>query len=491
MPDDRIKRLMAVFEKPKNQNPQKKTIVPPKTVAPSIKNRISKFENHLTEAQCGIAQSHIKGIEKTMNEVDCFLFVRPTELDSTRLIKNGFATKSMDIHDKSSNWGPMAGCVPCDPIFSKKEKGNQPNANPNYHGHGDAAPVHLSIPEKLRTELEQAGKMKPVSRELKTILNVPHHYYYYEARGPVKNMARKFCLRSKDKNQWEVFWMNNEELIKLVVWGYNGVPVTGDYDLYMVCPHLSWWKLQMHVLNVEDTHGKSAATLFNTWLLKRMNNACNRTDKPVFHHGAESQNYGFTQSLDRKLAMFTPAGTSRMVDREDLAAILADVEWANYLVIWNKRYEEEDPRLSGQAAPVPEASTPEEVSAWEREAAPISEFNKQLKSYLKHRTSEPRALSKHDFGGKFKGYEQVNLKIHTFQRELEKKLVAVTRGGGGSALEDLDRWFEQNIPILETLSKEVGEASFDKGRGEHEFILKPMVKPDEGSNLYNKGNPIK
>ena len=39
-----------------------------------------------------------------------------------------------------------------------------------------------------------------------------------------------------------------------------------------------------------------------------------RADNHVFHHGAESQNYGFTQAIDDNVAMFTPCGTSEMVN---------------------------------------------------------------------------------------------------------------------------------------------------------------------------------
>ena len=37
-----------------------------------------------------------------------------------------------------------------------------------------------------------------------------------------------------------------------------------------------------------------------------------------------------------------------MVDRDDMPAILADLQSAAYLVYWNKRYGESDPKLSGQ-----------------------------------------------------------------------------------------------------------------------------------------------
>jgi enamine deaminase RidA (YjgF/YER057c/UK114 family) len=55
-----------------------------------------------------------------------------------RLIDAGFATKSMDIHDKSSDWGLTSGLVPIDQAFSKALKG-QPNEHLHPHAHGTHA----------------------------------------------------------------------------------------------------------------------------------------------------------------------------------------------------------------------------------------------------------------------------------------------------------------------------------------------------------------
>jgi hypothetical protein len=99
---------------------------------------------------------------------------------------------------------------------------------------------------------------------------------------------------------------------------------------------------------MEDSHGKSTASQFTKNLADEMNAACKRkapTTNQVFNHGAEAQNYAFTQALDPRLAMFTPAGTSRMVNVFDMPKILADLQNMGYLVIYNKRYEELDPRL--------------------------------------------------------------------------------------------------------------------------------------------------
>lgn len=300
----------------------------------------------VTNVEAGITQKHIGDIERTCREVNTFLFIRPSTRETMELIGQGYATKSMDIHDKSSNWGPMSGFVPCDPAFSKALTGS-PNEHPHYHEHGDAKPVHLALTDKLAT---------PGSNP--KLEYVPGRQQAADARfvrasgGGEGNKGTIFKLK-KAADKWEVFWLHGETEVKLFVWGYttgDGVtPVTGDYDLWMVAPHISRWSQHTQVMGIKDSHGESGATMFITWLLEKLNAACGRSDNHVFHHGAESQNYGFTQAIDPNLAMFTPAGSSEMVNIAELPAILADVQTAGYLVYWNKRYGESDPCLMGSA----------------------------------------------------------------------------------------------------------------------------------------------
>lgn len=321
----------------------------------------------ISEIDCGMTKEHIKAVQEQMILENTFLFVRPTEYDSTVLIKAGFATKSMDIHDKSSNWGPMAGMVPCDPAFSKKLIGT-PNNKPEYNKHEEAYPIQLKLPRALfldflRRKIDEVNgyqlmKDGSVIKGKKTSLQVK----FCKAKGGHKNGNKStlFCLKAIGA-EWEVFWVKwssskpkNKigKLVPIIVWAYEikgeKKPVTGDYDLWMVAPF--WNKLKSHcIINIEsDIHGKSAATEYITKLISRMNKACKRSDNEVFRHGAESQNYGFTQSLDKRIAMFTPSGKAFPVSIQVMPKILSEIQNAGYLVYWNKRYGEIDPKLSGK-----------------------------------------------------------------------------------------------------------------------------------------------
>lgn len=300
----------------------------------------------VSNVAAGITTRHIADIERTCRQTNTFLFVRPSTAETMQLIDQGYATKSMDIHDKSSNWGPMSGFVPCDPAFSKTVSGT-PNDRPGYHAHGDAKPVHLRLTEALATPGSNPKLIAAPERQATADTR------FVRAAGVTAGTKATVFKLLKRGGEWEVYWLKGDTEVPLYVWGYEtstGVKaVTGDYDLWMVAPHIKRWSQHTEIMGIKDSHGESGATMFITWLLRKLNAECGRSDNPVFHHGAESQNYGFTQAIDPNLAMFTPAGSSEMVNVADLPDILADVQTAGYLVYWNKRYGESDPCLMGNA----------------------------------------------------------------------------------------------------------------------------------------------
>ena len=73
----------------------------------------------MTPGESGIAQAHIDKLQKYVNHFQVALFVRVSTADTMELIESTeFSTKSVDVHDKSSDWGPHRGTVPVDPFFS-------------------------------------------------------------------------------------------------------------------------------------------------------------------------------------------------------------------------------------------------------------------------------------------------------------------------------------------------------------------------------------
>ena len=74
----------------------------------------------------------------------------------------------------------------------------------------------------------------------------------------------------------------------------------------------------------------------------------------VFNHGAEAQNYGFTQKHDAEILMVPPVNdTSRVrkVSIGDMTKVLAEIQHAGYLVLLNRQWTVERPKLMGKELP--------------------------------------------------------------------------------------------------------------------------------------------
>src|SRR4051812_7529283 len=90
----------------------------------------------------GMLDAHVDATRHVAVTNNAFIFIRPTTMDAKRLIEYGYSTKSMDIHHKSSDWGPMAGFVPVNHALDKK-RGAAPNRpavampDPAHDDHGD------------------------------------------------------------------------------------------------------------------------------------------------------------------------------------------------------------------------------------------------------------------------------------------------------------------------------------------------------------------
>jgi hypothetical protein len=260
-----------------------------------------------------------------------------------RLIAAGFATKSMDIHDKSSDWGLTSGLVPNDQSFSKTCKGS-PDANIHPHAHGEAEPVKLNLKDSF-AKLNGQGHFEHMV-EIKSGPCTAFHGLtkYRHFHCDTKNAKVCFLM---DSASGEVFWhwrlasppQDAKKLVPVWVWGYKGTPVTGDYDMWMVAPHITKLSGPNTINSNKDSHGRSAANAYTTEFMKVLNEACGRVDKPVFNHGAEAQNFSFTQAMDKRLVVF-PAGTMTpfTITRILLPGILHDLLLHGYVVVRNPKW---------------------------------------------------------------------------------------------------------------------------------------------------------
>lgn len=416
------------------------------------------------ERKSGIAATHVGPIAATSREVDAFILIRKTNLDATRLIRMGYATKSMDIHDKSSDWGPMAGFVPCDPAFSKVAAVMPGGAQ--EHAHGDAKKTQLFLTEELKADLIKSNKIAAAGAG-----------GTYAATATAKDVQKAVLFKlTKSGENWLVSYAMKVpggqpgEWQPLTVWAYelSGAkkPVTGDYDLWMVAPHMS--HLTSGGFNIGragardnvDSHGASSSSLFIQSLILKLNKACHRDQNPVFQHGAEAQNYGFTQQLDDELAMFVPGrGDPRVIERAKLANAIADMSNRGYVPIWNKRYGEADPQFGGKTEEKRKEKMAQEFAdsaeklerakaADAQAAAEIKRFHDTLLNRLKADDSSLTALAADDFPA---GSGALDIDLVKIQRELQRTVVGATVGTGATDFSKLAEFYADNFEDLQKL----------------------------------------
>ncbi len=72
------------------------------------------------ELKSGIPRAYMQAVQTAANMNDCVIACRYVGKSVTGLLEAGYATKSIAVHSKSCDWGPMAGFVCADARFTKK-----------------------------------------------------------------------------------------------------------------------------------------------------------------------------------------------------------------------------------------------------------------------------------------------------------------------------------------------------------------------------------
>ncbi|MFS7198564.1 anthrax toxin-like adenylyl cyclase domain-containing protein [Rahnella inusitata] len=289
---------------------------------------------HLIPINCGITKNHIDKINKISREYSCFIFIRPVNLYSTSLIEEDYRTKKLDIHAKSSDWGPMAGFICVDSTLSKLAGGNPEkiarNANDvrkslNTPGVGK---THLVISKKRVDEL--------INKKLFTLENDTHEF---TATKPNASAVR-FQFEQRGDKYAVFYWpMATNTKTPLFVIGYtvNNVTTaaTADYDLFAIAPHFSANNFETKTVTRVSDHGmRGVLSLFQLGIMKEINRRCGYP--PVVNHGTELNN-PFPEN-DTELAMFCPGGTSRMIRTRDVQHIFGDLALKGFHVYANQRW---------------------------------------------------------------------------------------------------------------------------------------------------------
>ncbi len=269
------------------------------------------------------------------------VLVRPTERESLYLMERGFATKSTDIHSKSAVSGLLSGFVPWDPSFNKKADGanqythndNPPNPGEKDPHHPDfaAETVHHYLTNEIIDDYIEYGKVNELTyAELPSELPADirekiadKNPRFFRSTTQDTNVLHITLEDEHDPNKQRVYYFNqqSQKLVPHIVWGYEGVPATGDVDIFCMAFKANPDSIIKFAVVGEgdEYHGESVISWAGFKFMKAANEAFKGKD--IFRHGAEIDNFDFAQGLDKLLHSWDEH-CSNNVNRNSLADVI-------------------------------------------------------------------------------------------------------------------------------------------------------------------------
>ncbi|MDF9617998.1 anthrax toxin-like adenylyl cyclase domain-containing protein [Pseudomonas entomophila] len=296
------------------------------------------------KSNTGVVTAHLSRLQAFASEHNLVIALRPVETAATVLIEAGHPTKSFHVKGKSSNWGPHAGMIPVEQGLSKLERcisdtaridkfNQQVQACMEEH-HAASSQLCLS-----RTRLDYLMDHKLIDS---WEINVKAKQLTLKATGP-SGTQYDFLGIGKDNGEYLIFQAG--EPLQVLASASSGVPLTADYDLLLVAPHISDHGPQDKLLIPDVSHQvftrrlsgykaipselshhfQSAEAFYSQEhpdkgninprleaLIPRMNQALVGEGEPIIHHSADSgnpftdtsSNFPATFILPRKLGRF-------------------------------------------------------------------------------------------------------------------------------------------------------------------------------------------
>ncbi|PGT97491.1 calmodulin-sensitive adenylate cyclase [Bacillus cereus] len=295
----------------------------------------------------GLVPEHIEKFKSVAKDKNTFILVRPVNKLATSLIKNGAATKGMNVHGKSADWGPGAGYIPFDQDLSKKhgnkeavEKGNADNKESLEEHADEISKVTLKLDEERVNELKKEGILTiggTVTENGRVYQILQTENEIYEFRIDTKNLEVQYKTKEgKHTILGEEFGWRNIEVMAKIVEG-DDKPLTADYDLFSLAPTLKEIKklIPLHEWNQAVLHQKPLEKLVNItnllveygfkreafpgqgqmpkWqldIIDALNKAAQDagyTGGTVVNHGTEQDNENFPEQ-DNEIFVITPDG---------------------------------------------------------------------------------------------------------------------------------------------------------------------------------------
>ncbi|MYM59194.1 hypothetical protein GTG28_08160 [Vibrio sp. OCN044] len=339
--------------------------------------------------QSGIVPAHKNIIINTAKRHDCIVMIRPVNPLSTALIEEGYATKDLHVKGKSSDWGPQAGFICCDQSYSKLvhkgqveiEKFNRKVTESIRDGYAKAVPLLISG-ERLQSLINQ--QMLHVISKSEGYIKVtshgkPHQGFilYPNERMPISEYAHFYRRYHADilpmlkvmphlkKGYWVMTKGQKIEPLMVLAEPSNSVPLTADYDLFCVAPHLSQFssekptRLKPVVKLVQSALAQKERRIVDadlgkiSHLTQEVKQEINQkaSASHLIHHGCEVDNP--VTELDYPITAFTPweqvVGAS---NQQELQTLAKDMLKLGYIFYPNRLWSQTGQVNSSGASPL-------------------------------------------------------------------------------------------------------------------------------------------
>ncbi|MFD2178644.1 anthrax toxin-like adenylyl cyclase domain-containing protein [Veronia pacifica] len=345
--------------------------------------------NNIAIEESGIVPEHEPFFLGTAERNNCVIMVRPVNKLSTGLIKEGYSTKGLNVKGKSSDWGPQSGFICCDQSYSKLV-GSSKVAKFNDQvkkslKNGGVREVPLIISETRLRDLIARKKILVRINE-NGVFHISshdkHHKDFILYPNKKMDLGQYPLLKKKNINILNMMISNMPKLIN----GYwvlfkdrdgiaktlnvlaeknSGIPLTADYDLFSVSPHLSVFaphggflknKFKTATQRVSMALGQLERRTLDEELGKisnltqRVKEEINAlTGVKVIHHGCEVDN-PYTE-LDFPITVFTP---TRQVfgaeNQTELEKIYRDMNLLGFATYANRLWTQTGEVTSTEAA---------------------------------------------------------------------------------------------------------------------------------------------
>ncbi|EEL02945.1 Calmodulin-sensitive adenylate cyclase [Bacillus cereus BDRD-ST196] len=339
----------------------------------------------------GLVSEHVEGFKEIAKNNHTYIFFRPVNKLSTELIKQGAATKGLNVHGKSSDWGPMAGFIPYDANFSKVY-GNQDKVDRGYNDNkhsvednkGSITTMKLELNSERLNELVKENIIENPFTEHSEIgledeehwmgISLPqnskgvgvYEFRIYSKEQIYNSAGQKFELRYRKSGSENTF-----EPIEVMARVIDGVskPLTADYDMFALAPTLKEIKQKIPSSDWQAAVGESkpleklkkitdllirfglmrkldaeqgTLTDWQKNIINQLNDSAIKsgyTGGTVVNHGTEQDNTEFPEQ-DKELFIITPDGKTVLTKSwEDTQKFIRqNITNGDYLYYFNRSY---------------------------------------------------------------------------------------------------------------------------------------------------------